>query len=144
MTLVCSLFRAVKDRQGLDVSGLRKHIERLDVADPITARDQIREIARQGRRVARQIPNPRNARAHERREGRLITPLARRIKEDDVGRGERLGAALRPPAKNVVRSATKFRSALAFASRTAFGFSSIPTTRIPCFAKNNANVPAPQ
>ncbi len=54
------------ERQRFDVARLRKHVERLDVGDTITARHQVREIARQGRRVAGQIPHLRSARAHQR------------------------------------------------------------------------------
>ena len=76
--------------QRLDVAGLREHVERLHRAEAVAAFGEKREIARERRRIAREVPQIRYPRAGDGSQRCLIATLARRIQEDDVGRCERV------------------------------------------------------
>src|SRR5579871_6338002 len=69
----------------LYVPGLRKHVEWLHDAEPVALGHEELGIPCQRCRVAREIPERRNAGSRDRRQRDLVAPLARRIEKHHVG-----------------------------------------------------------
>src|SRR5690348_9499297 len=75
----------LESNERLDVAGLWKHIEWLHDDWPVTVGHEVLRIPCERRGVARKIPQRRNASSRDCGEAQLLTPLARRVEEDDAG-----------------------------------------------------------